>query len=305
LRTGPYNIGNAENPYFPGLFTLPATATGASIQGADAVLAGCIAFNPAGGMHHALPGQARGFCYFNDPALGILRLRQAGQRVLYLDIDAHHGDGVELAFRGDGEVLTVSIHMDTAYAYPFRGGAMTDWGPLANAVNLPLPAGVNDTEYRAAFTALWPAVVSVFAPEVVVLQAGTDILRPDPLGKFAISTQLFLELVARVVTASPRHGDGTPKLLVVGGGGYHPLALARCWTGVWAVLSGRELPLVIPEAGRRLLRAVGWDDDEEQDYYPRLFTHRVDSVEEGPVRREVTQRVERLLAIHPLFRGRS
>ncbi len=117
-----HNIGNFENPYFTDFFTIPATAAGGSIQGAEEVLAGRIAFNPAGGMHHAMPDRARGFCFFNDPVLGILRLRQEGWRVLYLDLDAHHGDGVECAFRNDPHVLTVSLHMDTEYAYPFEGG---------------------------------------------------------------------------------------------------------------------------------------------------------------------------------------
>ncbi|MFO8154724.1 MAG: acetoin utilization protein AcuC, partial [Thiohalospira sp.] len=139
-----HNLGNFENPWFPGFFTTPATATGSSVQGAEQVLAGRMAFNPAGGMHHAAPDQARGFCYLNDPVLGIQRLRRDGLRVLYLDIDAHHGDGVEAAFADDPEVVTCSLHMDTDYAYPFKGGTIGDTGPLHNAVNLPLPKGTND-----------------------------------------------------------------------------------------------------------------------------------------------------------------
>jgi acetoin utilization protein AcuC len=298
-----YHIGTLENPYFPGLFSIPATAAGASVQAAEEVLAGRIAFNPAGGMHHAMPEQARGFCFFNDPVLGILRLRGSGLRVLYLDIDAHHGDGVEYAFRNDPNVLTVSLHMDTGYAYPFRGGRSEDTGRFANACNLPLPSGVNDTEYRLAFGAIWPEVLSRFAPDAVVLQAGTDILYPDPLGKFHISTQLFVEVVERVVADCPCHPDGTPRLLVMGGGGYHPIALARCWLGVWGVLSGRELSIEIPEEGQALLRAVRWDRDEDEDYYPSLFARRLDVAREGPVREEVKTRVQRLLMGHPLFKA--
>jgi acetoin utilization protein AcuC len=299
-----YNIGTLENPYFPGLFSIPATAAGASIQGAEEVLMGRIAFNPAGGMHHGLPHQAQGFCFLNDPALGILRLRKAGLRVLYLDLDAHYGDGVEYAFRNDPGVLTVSLHMDTRYAYPFHGGGIEDTGRLANACNLPLPPEVNDTEYRLAFNALWPQVLHRFVPNAVVLQAGTDILYPDPLGKFNISTQLFLEVVERVLEDCPHHADGTRRLLVLGGGGYHPIALARCWLGVWGVLSGRNLPVEIPEEGRALLHAVRWDQDEDEGYYPSLFENRLDSAREGPVRGEVTTRVQRILDHHPLFNTR-
>ena len=300
-----HNIGNLENPYFPGFFTTPATATGSSVQGAEQVLAGRIAFNPAGGMHHARPDQARGFCFFNDPVLGVMRLRHEGLRVLYVDIDAHHGDGVELAFADDPQVLTLSLHMDTEYAYPFEGGRLADHGALGNAVNVPLPRGTNDSEYRQVFDAVWPRTLAAFGPDAVVLQAGTDILLPDPLGKFSISTQLFLEVVRRIAADSPAHADGTPRLLVVGGGGYHPLALARCWTGVWAVLSGRELPAAIPEAGRELLRAVDWDDDEDEDYFAGLFETRLDPDRSGAVRPEVEALIERLVREHPLFRSET
>jgi acetoin utilization protein AcuC len=294
-----HNIGNFENPWFPGFFRIPAAAAGASIQGAEQVLAGRIAFNPAGGMHHATADGARGFCFFNDAVLGILRLRRAGLRVLYVDIDAHHGDGVEQAFRDDPGVMTFSVHMDTAYAYPHAGGGLADSGSLGNAVNLPLPAGINDTEYRHAFETAWPAVRQASRADAVVLQAGTDMLMPDPLGKFRTSTQLFLEVVARIHADCPSHPDGTPRLLVIGGGGYHPLALARCWTGVWGVLSGRCLPGAIPHAGRDLLRAVEWELDEDASHYPGLFLSRLDSPCEGPIRPEVRTRVTQLLTEHP------
>lgn len=298
-----HNIGNLENPYFPGFFSTPAVASGSSIQAAEQLLAGRMAFNPAGGMHHGMPNEARGFCYINDPVLGILRLREAGLRVLYLDIDAHHGDGVEYAFRDEPEVMTVSLHMDTEYAYPFQGGHIADHGPHANAVNLPLPRGTNDSEYRLAFERVWPRVLEVFRPDAVVLQTGTDILMPDPLGKFRISTRLFLSLVQRVVDDSPRHADGTPKFMAVGGGGYHPLVLARCWTGVWAILSGRTLPEAMPPAGEALLREVDWDQDEDEDYFEDLFRSRLDPDQAGAVRPECEAMLQRLQDEHPIFRS--
>ena len=295
-----HNIGNYENPYFKDFFATPATATGGSIQGAEEVLKGRIAFSPAGGMHHGMPDQAQGFCYFNDPALAIMRLRQDGLRVLYVDIDAHHGDGVEYAFRDDPQVVTFSLHMDPAYAYPFKGGGIEDVGVHGNAVNLPLPQGMNDSEYRHVFHRVWPEVMEAVRPDAIVLQAGTDILRPDPLGKFRISTQLFLELVQRILDDSPTH-DGTQRLLVVGGGGYHPLVLARCWAGVWGILSGRELPVEIPAAGQALLREVDWDQDEDEAYFEGLFLSRLDPDYAGEVRPEVEALVSRLLDTHPRF----
>jgi len=288
-----YQLGTLENPYFPGFFDTPNLATGSSIQGAEEVLRGRLAFSPAGGMHHAAPGQARGFCYLNDPVLAIQRLRREGLRVLYWDLDAHHGDGVESAFVEDPEVLTVSIHMDTAYAYPFQGGGVDDHP--GGAVNLPLPAEVNDSEYRAVFTLLWPAVLEAFRPDVVVLQAGTDILAPDPLSKFRVSNGFFWEMAAQILADSPR-------LLVLGGGGYHPIALARCWTGLWAILTGRSLPDTLPAAGSALLRAVDWElDDEDAPDYERQFLVLRDAAREGPIRPEIQQRLKRLLADHPLW----
>jgi len=139
--------------------------------------------------------------------------------------------------------------------------------------------------------------------EAVVLQAGTDILAPDPLGKFRISTQAFLEVVARVLADTPTHADGTPRLLVLGGGGYHPLVLARCWAGVWGLLSGRNLPETIPAAGEALLRAVDWDLDEDEDHFEALFTRRIDPLRPGAVRPELRERVGQLFATHPLLRN--
>jgi len=297
-----HNIGNFENPYFKGFFATPATATGGSIQAAEAVLHGRVAFSPAGGMHHARPDRAEGFCFFNDTVLAVQRLRQAGLRVLYVDLDAHHGDGVEAAFRHDPEVVTLSLHMDTGYAYPFQGGASEDVGPLANAVNLPLPAGTNDSEYRLCFDAVWTAVMEAFRPEAVVLQAGTDALMPDPLGKLRLSTQGFLSLARRVLEDAPRHPDGTPRLAAVGGGGYHPITLARCWAGLWAVLSGREMPVELPPGAQALLREVDWDLDEDEDYFEGLFVRRLDRPQEGEVRVEVRDRLQSLIDGHPLLR---
>jgi len=299
---GRFGLGTLENPYFAGLFTIPATATGASIQAAEAVLAGCVAFNPAGGMHHARRGRAQGFCYFNDPALAIVRLRRGGWRVLYVDLDAHHADAVAEAFAPDPDVLTLSLHMDTAYAYPNAGGRLEDCGVAAaghTTINVPLPRGVNDAEYRLVFDAAWVPALERFRPDAVVLQAGADALAADPLGKLALTTQGFLAIARTIVAGCPRHADGTPRLVATGGGGYHPVAVARAWTGLWALLSGRELGAALPPAGGALLRGVQWGDDEAPD--PEwLRTRLVDAPGDGRVREEVRALAQRV-GRHPFL----
>ena len=294
-----HELGTIENPYFPGMFYTPALATGGSLQAAEAVLAGYHAFSPAGGMHHAVPDAARGFCYFNDVVLAILRLRAEGLRVLYLDIDAHHGDGVEQAFWDDASVMTVSLHMDTAYAYPFKGGNLQDQGgpkALGLTLNIPLPRETHDREYRKVFAGIWQPVVERFRPDAIVLQTGTDALFGDPLGRFQLSTAGFLDIVAQVVAA------GLP-VLATGGGGYHPLLLARAWTGVWGLLSGRALPEALPEAARHALRAVGWDEDEDEPYYEDLFRNRLEYGEERPVRPVIHELIA-ALSSHPALKRR-
>jgi len=300
-----HQLGTLENPYFDHFFSTPATATGASIQAAEQVIAGRVAFNPAGGMHHARADRAQGFCYFNDPVLAVMRLRREGWRVLYVDIDAHHCDGVEAAFRDDPGTLTLSLHMDTAYGYPNRGGALADCGPAAagfTAINVPLPRATTDGEYRLVFDALWPRAVERFRPDAVVLQAGTDMLAGDPLGKWRCATQTFLAVAGEIVAGAPRHADGTPRLLATGGGGYHPLLVARAWTGLWAILSGRALPEAIPAAGVELLRQVGWDQDEDDAFTESLLRSRLDAACDGSIRDEVRALVPRVLQ-HPFLSG--
>jgi acetoin utilization protein AcuC len=296
-----FRLGTLENPFFAHLFATPATATGATSRPPrgprrpDRV-------QSAGGMHHARPGHAQGFCYFNDAALAVIRLRRAGLRVLYVDLDAHHADAVEDAFARDPEVLTLSLHMDTRYAYPHAGGAFEDCGtPEAghSTLNVALPKGVNDSEYRLVFDAVWDRANERFRPDAIVLQAGADALAIDPLGKLALSTQCFAAVTRAIVDASPRHADGTPRLVVTGGGGYHPIAVARAWTARWGILSGRELGAWIPPAGAKLLRSVRWESDAEVEP-TSLFDSLADEPGDGPVREEI-RALARRIPTHPYF----
>lgn len=299
-----FQLGTLENPYFEGIYSISATATGASIQAAEQVIAGRVAFNPAGGMHHARAGYAQGFCYFNDPVLGIMRLRKHGWRVMYVDIDAHHGDAVESAFQDDADVMTLSLHMDTAYAYPFKGGQIGDAGSAANGyatINVPLPKATNDAEYGEIFDAVFAAALARFTPDAIVLQAGTDMLYGDPLGKFSTTTQCFLATIEKILAAAPQHSDGTPRLLITGGGGYHPIMLARAWTGLWGLISGRKLATQIPIEGQALLRAVEWDIDEDESDFASLFERRLDADIPTRPRCEI-EALAATLSEHPFLR---
>lgn len=263
-----YCLGTLENPFFPGFFDIPALATGASIQAAQCVLDGYSAFAPAGGMHHAMPGQAQGFCFFNDVVLAIMHLREAGKRVLYVDLDAHHGDGVEYAFAGEQDVFCFSLHMDTQYAYPFRGG---DWLAVHdNVLNIPLPQACDDDTYRQAFSSAFTWVCQRFDADCIVVQAGTDMLSADPLGKLNLSTALFLDIYQQLFIHAPLGALGNRALLTLGGGGYQPHLLARCWTALWLVQSGRSLPECLPDAAQQLLRYVEWYDELDEAVYETL-----------------------------------
>lgn len=201
---------------------------------------------------------------------------------------AHHGDGVEAAFLDDPEVFTLSLHMDSRYAYPFQGGQLSDTASAGNtSLNVPLPKGTHDAEYRLLFDAVWQPVLDKFQPDAIVLQAGTDMIFADPLGKLGISTQGFLATAQTILETCPQHADGTPRLLVTGGGGYHPLVLARAWAGLWALLSGRELPETLPPVATAALRAVDWDMDEDEPHFEQLFSSRVDALTDMTVRPEI------------------
>ncbi len=297
-------LGTLENPYFADFFTTPATAAGASIQAAETVLQGHIGFNPAGGMHHARPDRAGGFCFFNDPVLGILRLKQAGLRVLYVDIDAHHGDGVEEAFLHDADVFTLSLHMDTAYAYPHRGGRFADSAPAAGytCLNLPLPRGTTDAEYHRLWREAFPRVLDKFRPHAVFLLAGVDAIGFDPLGKLALTTQGWLALCGEVMNSAPRHASGVARLLVSGGGGYHPFILARAWTGLWGLLSGRQLPAALPPAAVEAMKNSGWDMDEDEVHFAQLLQSRLDAERPQPAPRAEIVQLARAIPEHPYFR---
>jgi acetoin utilization protein AcuC len=280
---GRHHLGTMENPLFPGLFERAATSVGGSILAAELALEGRIAYHPAGGTHHGRPDRASGFCYFNDPVFAILRLLQAAAApVLYVDLDAHHGDGVQDAFASDERVLTVSIHEQDRWPHT---GDVLDVGE-GRACNLPVPPGFNDAELEALLEAVVLPLARRVAPEAVVITCGADALAGDPLSSMALSNTALWSAVERL-TACAR------VAVVLGGGGYNPWTVARCWSGLWARLCGRPVPATLPAAARSILASLTCDLVDDEDIQDAWLTTLADARNEGAVRPAIRSLLER------------
>ncbi|MEI7835544.1 MAG: acetoin utilization protein AcuC [Planctomycetota bacterium] len=229
-------LGSAECPVFVGMYDYAALACGATLAGARAILDGRaeVAFNPSGGYHHARPEKAAGFCYLNDVVLACQTLAGAGKKVLFLDVDVHHDDGVQDAFYDRSDVLTMSFHESGHTLFPGTGFENEiGEGPGAGYnVNVPLPAGVRDEEYLKAFRAVGVPIIGAYDPDVIVFEVGMDTLAGDPLAHLELTNNAVAE-VAQIV------GGFGKSVLAVGGGGYHPRNTARGWAMVWTILSGQ------------------------------------------------------------------
>lgn len=273
-----YGLGKLENPVFPEMYRRPAIAAGAAILAADLVRDGGIVHSPASGTHHARPARASGFCFFNAPVLGILALLDQGlTRILYVDLDAHHGDGVQDAFHDDERVLTISTH--EAGRWPYTGALLDQAGGMAR--NLPLPTGLNDSEFRHVVEDAIIPLASAFRPQAMLIQTGADALADDPLSLLSLSNNALWRAVRDLVGLAPR-------TIVVGGGGYNPWSVGRAWAGIWAVLNGIDpaaAPLT-PEA-TGVLRGLSWDRRQGRNPPSHWFDRLHDTPHEGPVRPEV------------------
>jgi acetoin utilization protein AcuC len=284
-----FNIGCNGNPLFPEIFSRPATACGGSLEAAEILLGardGAIVYSPAGGTHHGRSDRASGFCYLNDPVLAMLRLLDGGVgSILYVDLDAHHCDGVADAFAGDERVLIVSVHEEARW--PFTG-ALGDDGS-GNVFNLPVPAGFNDSEMDLVTGNLIMKLGGALMPDIVVVQCGADALAEDPLSKLALSNNALWRTLAALKRLAPR-------LLVLGGGGYNPWSVVRCWAGNWAILNDIAIPRVLPEAGEAVLRGLAWSRRAGRNPPAHWFTTLADAPNPGPVREELRRRVAQLAA---------
>ncbi|UCF10103.1 MAG: acetoin utilization protein AcuC [Candidatus Bipolaricaulota bacterium] len=249
-----HGLGTGDNPVFPGVYEWAMNVAGASVDCAREILDGRVrrAFNPAGGLHHAMPSRASGFCHVNDGVLAIHAFLQAGKRVAYVDIDAHHGDGVQFAFYDRPDVLTVSIHQSGATIFPGTGFADELGGEQARgtSINVPLLPGACDDAYeRAADGILFP-VVERFAPDVLVTQLGADALVGDRVASLAMTLPRFEALVRRFAAFDL-------PWVALGGGGYELANVPRAWTLAWAAILEVQLPDALPEEWIELAAADG------------------------------------------------
>ncbi len=284
-----YRIGAEGNPVYPEIYRRPMTSAGGVMLSAALTAGGGIVHCPGGGTHHGRPDRASGFCYLNDPVLGILAwLDQGLDRIVYLDIDAHHGDGVQDAFHDDPRVLTISVH--EAGRWPFTGLAADRAGGAAR--NLPVPQGFNDSEMDWLLRHAILPLAAGHRPQAIFLQCGADALEEDPLARLSLSNNAHWAVVHAI-------RDLAPRLIVTGGGGYNPYTVGRCWAGVWATLN--EIPIpdrTTPEA-EAVLRALTYNRAAGRNPPQHWFTTIRDTPRPGPVRDQVRHLAVQALSEHP------
>ncbi|MDI9831968.1 acetoin utilization protein AcuC [Streptomyces sp. KAU_LT] len=250
-----YGLGTLDDPAFAGMHDVSALIAGQSVGAAEAVWRGSAlhAVNFAGGLHHAMPAAASGFCVYNDAALAIARLLELGaERVAYVDVDVHHGDGVQAAFWEDPRVLTISLHEHPATLFPQTGWPQETGAAEGSAVNVALPAGTGDAGWLRAFHAVVPELLADFRPQVLVTQHGADTHFEDPLAHLAVS--LDAQRAVQVACHDLAHEYADGKWLALGGGGYAVVEVVpRSWTHLVAIAAGRpiEPTTLIPESWRQ------------------------------------------------------
>jgi acetoin utilization protein AcuC len=232
-------IGTQDNPILPGIFEWSLRVTGGTVAALNRILKGeaLTAFNPLGGFHHARRGSAEGFCYVNDIVIAIkdALIKSPDKKIAYIDIDAHHGNGVQEAFYDDPRVFFLCMHETGRTLYPWSGNE-NETGEGAGrgfTVNIPLESGADDEVFSYAFDEIIQPLLGNFAPDLVVAELGADMLISDPLTHLKLTNNGYIRAVKKVIQICPR-------ILALGGGGYDLYRTARCWTLAWAALNNLE-----------------------------------------------------------------
>ena len=246
-------VGSADVPAFHGMHEASALVAGASIGAVERILAGEAdhAFSPAGGLHHAMRTRAAGFCIYNDVALAVAAARDAGHRVLYIDLDVHHGDGTQMMFWDDPEVLTFSVHETGRTLFPGSGVVAECGGGHGQgfSVNTPLDEGVGDETWWSVVDFVLPVLADMFKPSFIVSQHGCDTHALDPLAHLRVTTASYQRACALVDGLAHEHAEG--RWLATGGGGYDPFRVVpRSWALVWLAQAHRAVPRTTPEEWR-------------------------------------------------------
>ncbi len=282
LELGGFGLTTRDNPPFPNMHYAASLVAGGAADAARAVMRRELdhVFHPAGGLHHAQRELASGFCIYNDPALAAaVAVEEFGARVVYVDFDCHHGDGVQWLFYDDPSVLTVSLHESGRFLFPGTGGVEERGAGegLGYAVNVPFMPFTQDASWQRAIHALLPPLVERFAPDLLLSVHGCDTHEFDPLTHLSLTTASFVVQAQLVHDLAHNHCDG--RWIAFGSGGYDwRRVVPRSWAIVWSEMSGRILPRELPPAW-----LVRWSSDE-LDPLPLSFRDNSDMVH--PVRRD-------------------
>jgi acetoin utilization protein AcuC len=257
-----FGFGPGDNPIFPHMHEASARVAGCSLAAAEAVMSrrALHAFNPAGGLHHAMPERASGFCVYDDPAIAIAWLLEHGAaRVAYIDVDVHHGDGPQAIFYRDPRVLTISLHQTGRTLFPGTGFVYEqgDREARGTKVNVALPPFTGDRMWLAAFDEVVPPLVEAWRPDVLVTQLGCDTHHTDPLANLMLTTAAYRETAGRIHDLAHRAAGG--RWVATGGGGYQwARVVPRAWTLYFAEMAGAQLPDELPAAWvRRTSQELG------------------------------------------------
>jgi len=249
-------IGTLDCPVFAGMYDYAVLATGATLTGVKLILSGSaeVAFNPSGGFHHAGPEKASGFCYINDVALACTILAEEVKRVLYLDVDVHHGDGVAYGFYDRRDVMTISFHESPGTLFPGTGreDEIGSGQGRGYCVNVPLPVGTYDEVYMKAFETIALPLITVYNPDVIVFELGADALAGDPLAHLCLTNNVYADIIEHLLSFDK-------PIVATGGGGYNVSNTVRAWALAWSILTGTGSGSDMDQAvGGVMLESTDW-----------------------------------------------